>query len=85
MMLAPIPDPIGSTSPSSGAVTVTRVVHAPVIDYGLRIDPQATVAEVSVALATLPSGAFFTEQFGDVEATLVFREPPVEGGLSPAP
>jgi uncharacterized repeat protein (TIGR03917 family) len=84
MMLAPIPDPIGGMSPSSRAVKVIRVVHAPVIDHGLMIDPHATVAEVSAALATLPPGAYFTEQFGDVEATLVFREPPAEGEPSPA-
>ncbi len=76
MMLPPIPDPIGGTSLSTNAVKVTRVVHAPVIDHGLTVDPHATVAQLSAALATLPPDAYVAEHFGDVEVTLVFREPP---------
>ncbi|WP_261561984.1 hypothetical protein [Frankia tisae] len=51
-------------------------MHAPVIDHGLTVDPHATVAQLSAALATLPPDAYVAEHFGDVEVTLVFREPP---------
>ncbi|SNQ47764.1 conserved hypothetical protein [Frankia canadensis] len=71
----PIPDPIGGPLLSSQPVRVATIVHAPVVDHGLTVDPDATVAQVSAALATLPVDALFTEHFGDVEVTLVFREP----------
>jgi len=78
MMFPPIPDPIGGMSLSGEVVRVTRVVHAPVIDHGVTVDPHTTVAQVSAALATLPADAFFVEHFGDVEVTLVFQEPPAK-------
>ncbi|MCK9895048.1 hypothetical protein [Frankia sp. AgB32] len=81
---APIPDPIGGPSLSSQSVHVATIAHAPVVDHGLTVDPHATVGQVSAALATLPADAFFAEHFGDVEVTLVFREPPRGGRRLPA-
>ncbi|WP_018639727.1 hypothetical protein [Parafrankia elaeagni] len=68
------PDSTGEPFRSSKFVTVSRARHVPVVDHGVTIDPCATVADVSAALALLPAGAVFAEHFGDVEVTLLFRE-----------
>ncbi|EFC85962.1 hypothetical protein [Parafrankia sp. EUN1f] len=57
------------------------LIAARTLDTGtheLTIRPGADVGDLMAILSTLPSDAFFTEHFGDVDAVLIFRQVPGE-------
>ncbi|SBW29006.1 hypothetical protein FDG2_6312 [Candidatus Protofrankia californiensis] len=65
-------------------VTVRRTAHG---DHAIILRPGADVRDLVSALRTLPASAIFTEHYGDVNVTLVFRPIPdaPTGGARTAP
>ncbi|KJE21496.1 hypothetical protein FF36_04184 [Frankia torreyi] len=52
-------------------------------DHELTIRPGADIGDLVALLATLPPDAFFTEHYGDVDATLIFRPVPERPATTP--
>jgi len=75
-MTIPLPEPPSERAEPSTLVTVRRVVHPSAVDIGVTVSPDAAVADIVAVLAAMPARAAFVESFGDVDVTLVFRDPP---------
>jgi len=62
------------------------LVSAQATDTGheLTIRPGADVGDLVAILVDLPTDAFFTEHFGDIDVVLVFRHVPGASALVPA-
>ena len=45
-------------------------------DHELTVAPGATAAELAARLLAVPAGAVFTDHYGDVDLTVVFRQLP---------
>ncbi|ONH37486.1 hypothetical protein [Protofrankia sp. BMG5.30] len=53
-------------------------------DYAVTVRPGADPVDVSSALGAVPVDTVFTEAFGDVDITLIFRAIPGTSALLPA-
>jgi uncharacterized repeat protein (TIGR03917 family) len=77
-MTIPSPEPPEESIEPSTLVTVRRVVDPSIVEIGVTVSPDAAVRDLVAALAAVPAGATFVESFGDVDVTLVFRDPPAD-------
>ena len=82
---APPAEPARDPHPAQ-LVTLDRVDHPQlpgsprVADHELTVVPGATAAELAARLLAVPAGAVFTEHYGDVDLTVVFRQLPPPPG-----
>jgi uncharacterized repeat protein (TIGR03917 family) len=80
-ILPPAHGPWRTPSDGDDLVHVHTTRHG---DREITIRPGADPADVSSAMTTLPVASFFTEAFGDVDVTLVFRTVPDDPAAVPA-
>jgi uncharacterized repeat protein (TIGR03917 family) len=65
-----------AAAPADGAlVSLERADRRPAVEHELTIAPGAGPHEVAAHLLQVPAGAAFVDVYGDVEFTVVFREP----------
>ncbi|WP_131788001.1 hypothetical protein [Protofrankia symbiont of Coriaria ruscifolia] len=79
-IIPPAHGPWRTPSDQPAFVTVRRSRSG---DYAVTVRPGADPADVSSALGTVPVDTVFTESFGDVDITLIFRIIPGTPALLP--
>nr|MDT0663923.1 hypothetical protein [Micromonospora sp. DSM 115978] len=63
-------------APGDGAlVCLERAEGRPVVDHELTISPGAGPHDVAAHLMNVPADASLVDMYGDVDLTVVFREP----------